>query len=95
MSETEKSRTAINKLFVESGEKERLLQFLRTRLIESGWNGNLDAYTRDVIRNKNLEKTTLEELEKEVGDYGRAIIKESVKKDVLEQIKKFLDNNLD
>ncbi|KAI9468488.1 MAG: hypothetical protein EXX96DRAFT_624109 [Benjaminiella poitrasii] len=74
MSESDKSRTAINKLFVESGEKARLLQFLRTRLIESGWNDSLDAYTRDAVIHKNLDNTTLEGLEKEVGEYGRGIL---------------------
>ncbi|OBZ83451.1 Transcription and mRNA export factor ENY2 [Choanephora cucurbitarum] len=71
MSEAEKTRTAVSRLFVESGEKERLLEFLKSRLQETGWNDNLDAYSRDMIRSKNLEDASLDDLTKELGDYGR------------------------
>ncbi|KAI8362596.1 transcription factor e(y)2-domain-containing protein [Blakeslea trispora] len=94
MSETEKTRIAVSRLFVESGEKERLLEFLKLRLQETGWNDNLDAYSRDMIRNKSLEDASLNDLTKELGDYGRSTVSESIKKDLLEQIKKFLDDNL-
>lgn len=95
MSETEKMKTAVSRLFVESGEKERLLQLLRLRLSESGWNDNLDAHCRDTIRNKNIDNISMDELLKEVGDHGRSTINESIKKDLLEHIKKFLDDNLE
>ncbi|KAI8095046.1 transcription factor e(y)2-domain-containing protein [Gilbertella persicaria] len=95
MSDTEKMRTAVSRLFVESGEKERLLELLKLRLQESGWNDNLDAYSRDTVRNKNLQNASLDELTKEMGDYGRSTVNEVIKKDLLEHIKKFLDENLD
>lgn len=109
----------------------RLLQILRSLLLESGWNDNFDAHSRgqylatttsftllanffflrvETIKNKSLENNSLDELVKEVGDYGRsktsflayaekltfvvATVSESIKKDLLESIKHFLDQNL-
>ncbi|GAA5806532.1 hypothetical protein HPULCUR_012068 [Helicostylum pulchrum] len=71
MSESEKEQAAVNRLFVESGEKER----------------------QDTIRNKNVDTISLDELLKDVEDH--ATIQESIKKDLLEQIKKFLDEHLE
>ncbi|KAG2229145.1 hypothetical protein INT48_008097 [Thamnidium elegans] len=71
MSESEKEQAAVNRLFVESGEKER----------------------QDTIRNKNVDNISLDELLKDVEDH--ATIQESIKKDLLEQIKKFLDEHLE
>ncbi|KAI8049385.1 enhancer of yellow 2 transcription factor-like protein B-like protein [Thamnidium elegans] len=95
MSESEKEQAAVNRLFVESGEKERLLQILRARLSDSGWNDSLDAHCRDTIRNKNVDNISLDELLKDVEDHGKTTIQESIKKDLLEQIKKFLDEHLE
>ncbi|GAA5811163.1 hypothetical protein MFLAVUS_004593 [Mucor flavus] len=83
MSESEKEQAAVN----------RLLQILRARLSDSGWNDNLDAHCRDTIRNKNVDNISLDELLKDVEDH--ATIQESIKKDLLEQIKKFLDEHLE
>ncbi|CAO0793767.1 unnamed protein product [Mucor circinelloides] len=95
MSDAEKMRTSVSRLFVESGEKDRLLQLLRARLSDSGWTDSLDAYSRDVVRTKNLEDVSFEDLVKEIGDHGRSTVSETIKKDLLESIKKFLDEHLD
>ncbi|KAI7893238.1 uncharacterized protein EV154DRAFT_561463 [Mucor mucedo] len=73
MSETEKMKTAVNRLFVESGEKERLLQVLRLRLADSGWNDGLDAHCRETIRNRNLDDVSMEDLIKEVQEHGKFV----------------------
>ncbi|KAI9363610.1 enhancer of yellow 2 transcription factor [Pilaira anomala] len=72
MSESEKEQAAVSRLFVESGEKERLLRILRLRLSDSGWNDSLDAHCRDTIRNKNLDHISLDNLLKEVEDHGKS-----------------------
>ncbi|OAD01456.1 hypothetical protein MUCCIDRAFT_112903 [Mucor lusitanicus CBS 277.49] len=69
MSDAEKMQTSVSRLFVESGEKDRLLQLLRARLSDSGWTDSLDAY--NVIKSKNLENVSFEDLIKEIGDHGR------------------------
>ncbi|KAI8890938.1 enhancer of yellow 2 transcription factor-like protein B-like protein [Backusella circina FSU 941] len=95
MSEEEKIKTQIGRLFVESGEKERILESLKRRLAESGWNDGLDAHTRDLVRSKGLEKAKFEDLCKEANEFGRATVSESIKRDFLDQIVTFLNENLD
>ncbi|KAI7872379.1 hypothetical protein BDF14DRAFT_1877599 [Spinellus fusiger] len=70
MSEQEKIRAAISRQFIESGEKERMMQLLKERLTDAGWNDKLYAYCRGTVN-------------------------ESVKKEILTEIKKFLSENLE
>ncbi|KAI8142329.1 putative DC6 [Fennellomyces sp. T-0311] len=95
MSESERLRIALNRHFVDSGEKERLMGLLRTRLAETGWNDDLYAYCRDTVRTEKLENITLDELSKKASDYGRTTVNDNIKKELLLQIKKFLDTAFD
>ena len=42
----EQVRLSINQKLTESGEKERLKELLRTKLIECGWRDELKAYSK-------------------------------------------------
>ncbi|KAI9488682.1 transcription factor e(y)2-domain-containing protein [Zychaea mexicana] len=95
MSDSEKLRLALSRHFVDSGEKERLMGILRTRLAEAGWNDTLYAHCRDTVRQRKLENVTLDELAKEASDYGRSTVNENIKKELLVQIKKYLDSAFD
>jgi len=75
---------------VQSGEKERLKELLRSRLIECGWRDDLKSFCKTVIKNKGLEKITVNELVQEVIPRGRATVPESIKAELLQQIKTFL-----
>lgn len=46
----------------ESGEESRLEDYLRQKLIESGWKDELKKHCKDIIRRKGLEKVTVDEL---------------------------------
>ena len=52
----------------------RLKEFLRERLIASGWRDELKEACKEVIRRKGLEKVTIEELVAEITPKGRGII---------------------
>ncbi|KAL0083629.1 transcription factor e(y)2-domain-containing protein [Phycomyces blakesleeanus] len=95
MSEQEKIRASVERQFVESGEKDRLLQLLKERLTDFGWNDRLYAHCRETILNRKLENVTLDKLVNEASDYGRNTIHDSIKKEVLANIREFLDENLD
>lgn len=75
---------------VETGEKDRLKEMLRERLIQCGWRDDLKEFCKDVIRRKGLEKVTIEELVEEITPKGRATIPEDVKAELLLRIRKFL-----
>jgi len=56
---------------VETGEKERLKEMLRERLVACGWRDELKEYCKEVIRRKGLEKVTVEDLVGEITPRGR------------------------
>ena len=71
-------------------EKDRLKDYLREKLVECGWRDDLKDHCKDVIRNKGLEKITVEELVGEITPRGRATVPDAVKAELLERIRKFL-----
>jgi len=75
---------------IETGEKERLKELLRQKLIESGWRDDLKEFCKEVIRNKGLEKITVDELVAEITPRGRATVPDEVKTELLQNIRKFL-----
>lgn len=83
-------RSQINQKLIESGEKEKLKELLRTRLVECGWKDELKAYCKELIKNKGLEKITVEELVMEITPRGRATVPENIKAELLQRIRKFL-----
>ncbi|XP_037093433.1 transcription and mRNA export factor ENY2-like [Pollicipes pollicipes] len=83
-------RTAINLKLVETGEKEKLKELLRTRLIECGWRDQLKAQCKEVVREQGLENVTVDDLVTVITPKGRALVPDSVKKELLQRIKTFL-----
>ena len=79
----EQVRATINQKLVETGEKDKLKELLRNKLIECGWRDELKAYCKDVIKNKGLEKITVEELVAEITPRGRATVPDAIKAELL------------
>merc|ERR1712199_29059 len=77
-------RTTIMQKLVETGEKERLKELLRQKLIECGWRDELKEYCKEVIRSKDLEKITVDELVAEITPRGRATVPDEIKADLLQ-----------
>ena len=78
---------AQRKLFLESklresGEEQRLEEYLRTKLIESGWKDELKNHCKEMIRKKGLEKVTVEELVEDLTIKGRNTVPMKVKEDL-------------
>ena len=72
---------------------DKLKELLRNKLIECGWRDELKAYCKDVIKNKGLEKITVEELVAEITPRGRATVPDAIKAELLQRIRKFLQAN--
>ncbi|KAF7655000.1 hypothetical protein LDENG_00062170 [Lucifuga dentata] len=90
MNKDSQMRAAINQKLIEMGERERLKELLRAKLVECGWKDQLKAHCKDVIREKGLEHVTVEDLVTEVTPKGRALVPDSVKKELLQRIRAFL-----
>ena len=77
---------------VETGEKERLKELLREKLVKCGWRDELKEHCKEVIRNKGLEKITVDELVAEITPRGRSTVPDDIKADLLQRIRKFLQS---
>ncbi|GMI39849.1 hypothetical protein TrCOL_g3208 [Triparma columacea] len=85
-------RATIMQKLIETGEKDRLKQILRDKLVKCGWRDELKEYCKEVIRNKGLEKITVDELVSEITPRGRATVPEKIKGDLLQDIRRFLQS---
>ncbi|XP_052781374.1 transcription and mRNA export factor ENY2 [Mya arenaria] len=83
-------RATINSKLVETGERERLKELLRTRLVECGWRDQLKQHCKEVVRQKGLEHITVDDLVAEITPKGRALVPDTVKKELLQRIRTFL-----
>ncbi|CAM5108393.1 unnamed protein product [Natator depressus] len=106
MNKDAQMRATINQKLIETGERERLKELLRAKLIECGWKDQLKAHCkvifisqedksksskqRDVIKEKGLEHVTVDDLVAEITPKGRALVPDSVKKELLQRIRTFL-----
>merc|ERR1711916_21774 len=66
-------RANLNQRLIESGEKERLKDLLRTKLVECGWRDELKVYCKEVIKTKGLKHVTVEDLVAEITPHGRCM----------------------
>ena len=85
----------IEKKLEESGDKEKLEEYLRQKLIESGWKDELKKKCITIIRNKGLDKINLEELVTELLPHGRSLVRQEIKEDLLNKIKGKLEKDED
>ena len=72
------------------GEKDRLKELLREKLVACGWRDELKEFCKEVIRRKGLEKVTVDDLVAEITPRGRSTIPEEVKAELLKRIRTFL-----
>lgn len=83
-------KTAINQKLTETGEKERLKELLRTRLIECGWQDQLKGHCKEIVKERGLEHVKVDDLVKEITPKGRSSVPDSVKRELLQRIRTFL-----
>jgi len=83
-------RAQINQKLVETGERERLKELLRTQLVECGWRDQLKQHCKDVVKQKGLEHITVDDLVAEITPKGRELVPDQVKKELLQRIRAFL-----
>ncbi|CAM9525225.1 unnamed protein product [Heterosigma akashiwo] len=88
----EQVRASIMQKLIETGEKDRLKELLRQRLIQCGWRDELKEYCKEIIKNKGLEKITVDELIAEITPRGRATVPDDIKTELLQRIRKFLQS---
>ncbi|KAL5466715.1 hypothetical protein EMCRGX_G030863 [Ephydatia muelleri] len=86
-------RTRINQKLEETGERERLKELLRSRLQECGWRDQLKKHCREIISHKGLNNISVDTLAQEITPKARASVPDLVKKELLQQIREYLEKN--
>ncbi|KAL8022782.1 putative transcription factor, enhancer of yellow 2, transcription factor EnY2 superfamily [Plasmopara halstedii] len=83
----EEVRTRFSKRLVQSGEKDRLKELLRRKLVECGWHDEMQLHCKEMIRHKGIDQVSVEDLIEEITPVGRASVPEAVKNYLLTEIK--------
>merc|ERR1711874_313360 len=82
---------SLTQQLVESGKREELKVMLAERLEESGWKDQVKMACRDVVKEKGLDRITVEDLVQEVAPQGSQLVPDDVKKELLREIRTFLE----
>merc|ERR1711936_509166 len=90
MSDKEAEENLTAKL-VETGYREELKKKLVEKLEESGWKDQVKGVCKDVVKERGLDKITVEDLVQEVAPKGSQMVPEEIRKELLRDIKKFLE----
>ncbi|KAJ0396976.1 hypothetical protein P43SY_008638 [Pythium insidiosum] len=89
----EEVKQRISAKLTESGERERMKELLRHKLIECGWRDEMKAHCKEVIRNKGIDQVTVDDLIEEITPKARDSVPESIRNDMLEKIKAFIEKS--
>lgn len=76
---------------VDTGYREVLKKKLVERLEESGWKDQVRMACKDVVKERGLDKITVEDLVQEVAPKGSQMVPDDIRKELLKDIKKFLE----
>lgn len=88
------ARQRINQKLTETGEKERLKEMLRERLVECGWKDDLKQHAKDMVKDRGVDNVTVDDLISELTPYARRTVPDDVKKELLESIRSFLTEEM-
>ncbi|KAK9318776.1 transcription factor e(y)2-domain-containing protein [Lipomyces orientalis] len=89
----EQIRAKVNQKLIESGEYERLSQYLRQKLIETGWYDQVTQLAFDSLRTQ--ENPNFDRLIDFMEPKALALVPEHVKVELLSMIKRFLEGIVD
>eukprot|EP00873_Tetraselmis_striata_P041404 jgi/Tetstr1/461668/TSEL_006768.t1 len=81
---------ALHQRWVESGEKARLKALLREKLLQCGWADELAGRCGAILRERAGETVSAAELQAEIAPLGRAKVPDSVKAELLREIRSFI-----
>eukprot|EP00930_Biecheleria_cincta_P061597 TRINITY_DN47163_c0_g1_i1.p1 TRINITY_DN47163_c0_g1~~TRINITY_DN47163_c0_g1_i1.p1 ORF type:complete len:113 (-),score=26.13 TRINITY_DN47163_c0_g1_i1:66-404(-) len=75
----------------ETGEREKLKQYITTHLNECGWREELKKQCIEFVQNKGAEKVTMEEITADIAPRGRATLPEDLKLEVFNRLRAFAE----
>ncbi|KAI9505201.1 hypothetical protein GGI25_002228 [Coemansia spiralis] len=90
--ETTGIREEVLRRFIESGERERLQEILRSKLNASGWHDRVKDKCQRVVHESgtDIDKLTVDSVAEQVTPFARASVPEDTKAEILEDIRAFI-----
>merc|ERR1740138_1696092 len=85
----EKEQSLLKRKLQETGERDRLKQYIATTLAETGWREELKKHCVAYIQNKGIEKVTIEEITADIAPRGRQKLPEALKTDLINRLRIF------
>ncbi|KAJ2800616.1 hypothetical protein H4R20_003992 [Coemansia guatemalensis] len=91
-SETTGIREELLRRFIESGERERLQEILRSKLHTSGWQDRVKDKCQKTINESEepADRLTVDSIAEQVTPYAHAQVPEDIKAEILEDIRAFI-----
>lgn len=86
-------RDKIQKLLVETGERDKIRAEIEKKLMESGWNDKVKAACKDFITAKGVDAVSVEDVVTAVAPAARSTVPAEVKAAILAQLRQFLAKN--
>ncbi|XP_053616729.1 enhancer of yellow 2 transcription factor-like [Plodia interpunctella] len=84
------NNTIAHQRLVLSGDRERFKELLRRRLIECGWRDQVRMLCREAVKDSDSNNVTFDILVNRVTPRARALVPDTVKKELLQKIKTHL-----
>ncbi|KAJ2907508.1 hypothetical protein GGI21_003818 [Coemansia aciculifera] len=85
-------REELLRRFIESGERERLQDILRSKLQASGWQDRVKDKCQKYVheRSTNIDDITVDNMAEEVMPYARLSVPEYIKSEIMEDVRAFI-----
>ncbi|KAJ2894456.1 hypothetical protein IWW38_002577 [Coemansia aciculifera] len=85
-------REELLRRFIESGERERLQDILRSKLQASGWQDRVKDKCQKYVheRSTNIDDITVDNMAEEVMPYARSSVPEYIKSEIMEDVRAFI-----
>jgi len=86
-------QSALNQKLRETGEREKLKEYILNNLNECGWREDLKKHCIEFIQAKGIEKVTIQEITSAIAPQARASLPEDLKTDLFNQLRNFSEQH--
>ncbi|KAL0246499.1 hypothetical protein GEMRC1_007711 [Eukaryota sp. GEM-RC1] len=76
----------------QAGNRKELLDFIRHRLVESGFRDTIKVYVKELVDKRGLESVTIDEFAEEITNYARTKVPPEIKQDLLQKLREILSS---
>ena len=79
---------------IRTGERDKLVHTLRTKLVECGWTNKVTAYCHQMIYDVGVDNVTMNMLVEQVTPTARELVPNEIKRDMLFTLQTLIESKL-